>query len=377
MQHTPSDNWRSPPPPATHLHRAAHLAAGMWMRQMGRVAWLCVCSLIAMHSAAAQPQPVQQPIVIRFSHVVAADTPKGVAALRFKTLVEQQSHGQIKVQVHPNASLYGDRDEIEALQIGAVEMLAPSLSKFGRLGFPEFELFDLPFLFNNIQEVRAIHHSRMGQRLLAKLHQQHLVGLGYLTNGLKQMSAHRPLREPGDFAGLRMRIQSSHVISSQMRALGAYPVNLPFSETYTALQTGVVDGAENALTNFWTQNMHQVQSHLSLTQHGYQGYAVITSERFWLNLAPALQRIVEQALQQALNDGDAIADAQNTAALRAIEQSGTTQIHRLTDVERARLRAVMQPVYTQLGRRIGKHWIDSAETTLHHLRQSDPAQPPR
>ncbi|MDI1244966.1 MAG: DctP family TRAP transporter solute-binding subunit, partial [Rhodoferax sp.] len=195
-------------------------------------------------------------IALRFSHVVAEETPKGLAANRFKVLVEQRSGGRIGVQVYPNAQLYGDHDEMQALQLGAVDLVAPSLSKFGRIGLPEFELFDLPFLFDDLNAVRRITLGPLGKKLLQGLPRQGLVGLGFFDNGFKQMSANRPLLEPKDFAGLRMRVQASRVIAAQMRALGAKPVTLAFSETRRALAAGVVDGTENPVSNFWTQAMH-------------------------------------------------------------------------------------------------------------------------
>lgn len=334
--------------------------------------WLSQAHAITNNQQAAS---VKKPILLRFSHVVTPDTPKGLVAQRLKELVEKRSEGHIRVEIYPNATLYGDHDEIEALQIGAIEMLAPSLSKFGRLGLYEFELFDLPFLFNDTQEALTITQGAIGERLLQKLQQQHLIGLGYLTNGLRQMSANRPLLQPSDFVGLRMRIQASRVISSQMRALGAYPVILPFSETRKALSKGVVDGTENAASNFWTQNMHTVQSDLSLTNHSFQGYVVITSERFWHSLSSAHQTIIREALTDALAYGDKIADAQNLAALAAIASSGYTRVHTLTPEQRAQLRLAMQPVYEQLSRTIGPHWINSVEEVLATSRKKSAVSP--
>jgi len=300
-------------------------------------------------------------LTIRFAHVVAEDTPKGLAVQRFAQLVAERAPGRIRVAIYPNAQLYGDSDEFEALQVGAVEMLAPSLSKFGRVGFPEFELFDLPFLFDNLAEVRQLTKGPLGQRLLAGLGRQGLVGLGYVDNGFKQMSAHRPLLAPADFQGLRMRVQGSRVIAAQMRALGATPVTLPFSQTHDALARHIVQGTENPLSNFWTQRMDSVQSDLSLTQHAYLGYAVITSQRFWHSLTEADRRLLAQALREALAHGNQIADQQNDKALIALRRAGTTQVHTLSPTQRAGLRAAVQPVYEQLGQRIGPTWLSDAQ----------------
>ena len=302
--------------------------------------------------------------VIRFSHVVARDTPKGLAVERFKELVERRSAGRIRVAVYPSAQLYGDLDEMEALRLGAVEMLAPSLSKFGRVGFPEFELFDLPFLFTQLQDVRRITQGPIGQRLLDSLARQGMVGLGFFDNGFKQMSANRPLLEPGDFAGLRMRVQSSRVIAAQFRALHARPVVLAFSETRRALAAHVVDGTENPVSNFWTQRMHEVQTDLSLTNHGYLGYAVVANQRFWGSLAPAERELIERAMREALAYGNAIADAENERAMQALRAAGTTRIHGLSTRQRAQLRAAVQPAYDQMAARIGMRWMEDVLKAL-------------
>jgi C4-dicarboxylate-binding protein DctP len=302
---------------------------------------------------------------VRFSHVVAEETPKGLAAQRFKSLVEQRSRGRIRVLIYPDGQLYGDDDEVQALQLGAVDMLAPSLSKFGRIGFPEFELFDLPFLFGEVADVRRITRGRLGQRLLERLNRQGLTGLGFFDNGFKQMSANRPLLAPADFVGLRMRVQASRVLAAQMRALGAQPVTLAFSETRRALETGVVDGTENPVSNFWTQRMHEVQTDLSLTEHGYLGYAVVVNQRFWHSLSDADGELLGQALREALDYGNTIADAQNDKALAELRQAGSTRIHVLSETQRARLRRAVEPVHEALASRIGLSWMDAMRDALN------------
>lgn len=303
-------------------------------------------------------------VTIRLSHVVAPDTPKGMAVERFRSLVAQRSGGRIQVVVYPDGRLYGDHDEMQALQLGAVEMLAPSLSKFGRIGFAEFELFDLPYFFPDLASVRRITQGTLGARMLSRLSRQRLVGLGFLDNGFKQMSAHRPLLEPAHFEGLRMRIQTSWVIAAQMRALGARPVTLAFSETRLALSAGVVDGTENPMSNFWTQRMHEVQSDLSLTQHAYLGYAVVVNQRFWESMARPDRDLVAGALHDAVAFGNQIADAQNGKALAALKASGGTRIHVPQEGQLARLRAAVAPVHTALARRIGREWLERTRAAM-------------
>ncbi|GAB4404039.1 MAG: TRAP transporter substrate-binding protein [Rhodoferax sp.] len=320
--------------------------------------WVHRCA--AMAAAAWQSAArASQGLVLRFSHVVAPDTPKGMAAERFKVLLEQRTQGRIQVQIFPNAQLYGDRDEMTALSLGAVEFVAPSLSKFGRLGLPQFELFDLPFYYRSLADVRRISQGPLGQRLFEGLSPYGLVGLGYFDNGFKQMSAHRPLRSPADFVGLKMRIQASGVIADQMRCLGAEPVVLPFHETRTALARGVVHGTENPLSNFWTQRMDKVQPHLSLSNHGYLGYAVVTNARFWQRLSTTDRNLIQDALQESLFFANQIADAQNSHALQALHTAGTTRIHSLQADELHAMRRAVAPVRDRLQSRIGAHWLDT------------------
>ena len=274
--------------------------------------------------------------------MVAEDTPKGLAAQRFRALVQERSAGRIAVAIYPEGQLYGDHDEMQALQLGAVEILAPSLSKFGRIGFPEFELFDLPYLFPDMVSVRRITQGRLGQH----------------------MSANRPLLKVADFAGQRLRIQASQVLALQMRALGAQPVTLAFGETRAALAAGVVDGTENPVSNFWTQGMHEVQTDLSLTQHGYLGYAAVTGQRFWMSLSPPDRVLVQQAMREALAFGNQIADTQNDKALTALRSFAGTRIHSATSAQLARLRDAVQGVHQGLAQRIGTQWLADAHEAL-------------
>ena len=315
-------------------------------------------------SAAGLARAAPAGLTIRLSHVVAEDTPKGLAANRFQALVDARSGGRIAVVVYPDARLYGDHDEMQALQLGAVEMLAPSLSKFGRIGFPEFELFDLPYLFPDVANVRRITQGALGQRMLDRLGRQRLVGLGFMDNGFKHMSANRPLLEPAHFEGLRMRIQASRVIAAQMRALGARPVTLAFSETRRALAAGVVDGTENPVSNFWTQGMHEVQTDLSLTQHAYLGYAFVANQRFWESMSVPDRTLVSEALREALHFGNQIADTQNDKALSALREAGGTRIHVPTSAQMALMRKAVEPVHVGLARRIGAAWLDDARKAI-------------
>jgi C4-dicarboxylate-binding protein DctP len=299
------------------------------------------------------------PIVIKFSHVVALDTPKGKAAEYFKKLAEERTKGKVKVEVYPNSQLYKDKEEMEALQLGAVQMLAPSLAKFGPLGVKEFEVFDLPYIFDNYAELHKVTQGPLGASLLAKLDSKGIKGLSYWDNGFKNFSANKPLKAAADFRGLKMRIQSSKVLDAQMRALGANPQVMAFSEVYQALQTGVVDGTENPTSNFYTQKMHEVQKYLTVSEHGYLGYAVIVNKKFWDNLPADVRTSLEGAMKDATKYANDIAKAENDADLENVRKSGKTQVLALTPAERSALKKAMTPVHKQMADRIGADLIQA------------------
>jgi C4-dicarboxylate-binding protein DctP len=301
----------------------------------------------------------QAPIVIKFSHVVATDTPKGQAAERFKMLAEKATGGRVKVEVYPNSQLYKDKEELEALQLGAVQMLAPSLAKFGPLGVKEFEVFDLPYLFPSKEALYRVTEGPVGKGLLQKLDAKGIVGLAYWDNGFKVMSANKPLKSPADFKGLKMRIQASKVLDAQMRALGANPQVLAFSEVYQALQTGVVDGTENPPSNMYTQKMHEVQKHVTVSNHGYLGYAVIVNKKFWDGLPADIRTSLSKAMTEATTYEKAIAQRDNDMALDAIRKAGKTTVYVQTPQEAAVWRAALAPVHKQMEERIGKQLIGS------------------
>jgi len=315
--------------------------------------------LLVLSAALSFNAYAQAPIVIKFSHVVAADTPKGQAAERFKQLAEKLTNGRVKVEVYPNSQLYKDKEELEALQLGAVQMLAPSLAKFGPLGVKEFEAFDLPYIFPSKTALNNVTEGPIGQGLLKKLEPKGITGLAYWDNGFKVMSANRPLHMPADFKGLKMRIQSSKVLDAQMRALGANPQVLAFSEVYQALQTGVVDGTENPPSNMYTQKMHEVQKYVTVSNHGYLGYAVIVNKKFWDGLPADIRTQLEKAMKDATTFEKAIAQRDNDMALDAIKKTGKTEVYTLSVQEQAAWRKALLPVQQQMEGRIGKDLIQA------------------
>ncbi|NMF97890.1 TRAP transporter substrate-binding protein [Aromatoleum toluolicum] len=299
------------------------------------------------------------PVVVKFSHVVANDTPKGKAADKFKELAEKYTKGAVKVEVYPNSTLYKDKEEMEALQLGAVQMLAPSLAKFGPLGVKEFEVFDLPYIFDGYDDLHKVTQGAVGKQLLGKLEGRGIKGLAFWDNGFKSLSANTPIKAPEDVKGKKLRVQSSKVLEEQMRALGAIPQVMAFSEVYQALQTGVVDGTENPHSNLYTQKMHEVQKHMTLTDHGYLGYAVITNKKFWDGLPAEVRGQLEQAMKESTEFANKIAREENDKALEAVRASGKTAIYKPTDAEKLAFKKALVPVHKKMESRIGAETIQS------------------
>ena len=314
---------------------------------------------------AAGPSFADAPIIIKFSHVVAKDTPKGKAAEKFKELAEAATKGKVKIEIYPNSTLYKDKEELEALQLGAVQMLAPSLAKFGPLGIKEFELFDLPFIFADKKALAKITEGPIGRELLNKLDAKGILGLAYWDNGFKMMSSNRPIHMPADMKGLKMRIQASKVLDEQMRVLGANPQVMAFSEVYQALQTGVVDGAENPPSNLYTQKMHEVQKHLTVTNHGYIGYAVIVNKKFWDKLPADVRAQLDSSMREASKYANTIAQQENDRALEAVKKAGTTTVYVPNEKEKAAWQAALLPVQKTMEDRIGKELIAAVNKATH------------
>ncbi|HTS85385.1 MAG TPA: TRAP transporter substrate-binding protein [Usitatibacter sp.] len=316
-------------------------------------------ALLAALAFAAAPALADEPIVIKFSHVVAESTPKGRAALRFKELAEERTKGRVKVEVYPNSTLYKDGEEMSALQLGSVQMLAPSISKFGPLGVNAFEAFDLPYIFPNRDVLNRVINGPVGKDLLGRLEKYGITGLAYWDNGFKVMSANKPLHLPADFRGLKMRIKSSKVLEAQFRALGAVPQVMAFSEVYQAMQTGVVDGSENSLPNLWTQKFFEVQKYVALSDHGYDCYAVIVNTKFWNGLPADIRATLEQAMKDATAYQFELSAREQDDDLAKIKAANRAQVYDLTDAEKAAWRAALLPVHKQMEARIGKDVIDA------------------
>jgi C4-dicarboxylate-binding protein DctP len=300
----------------------------------------------------------QQPVVIKFSHVVSPDAPKGKAAMVFKDLAEKYTNGRVKVEVYPNSSLYKDKEELEALQLGSVQILAPSISKFGPLGVKEFDVFDLPFLMSDDVRARQMMASPMMADLNKKLEAKGVEPLAYWDNGAHVYTANRPLLKPEDFRGLKMRIQGSKVLDAAVRELGAIPQIMAFGELYQALQTGVVDGEDNVPSNILTQKFYEVQKNLTVSYHGRLTYALVTNKKFWDSLPADLKEPLARAVKESTDYFNETAAKDNVDALEKIKASGKVQVHYLTDDEKKAWVAKLMPVHKEMQSRFGKDFIE-------------------
>lgn len=303
---------------------------------------------------------VAAPVEIKFSHVVAENTPKGQMALKFKELVEARLPGKVGVQVFPNSQLFGDGKELEAMLLGDVQLIAPSLSKFQKYT-KKLQIFDLPFLFKDMDAVERFQQSPKGQELLGSLQSKGLVGLGYLHNGMKQLSASQPLKTPADAAGKKFRIMTSDVLQAQFEAVDAVPLKKPFSEVFTLLQTKAIDGQENTWSNIFSKKFFEVQPYITESNHGVLDYLVVTSAEFWMGLDDDLQVEIQKALNEAIKYGNGIAAEKADSDKQKIIASKRSEVLELTDAERAQWVEAMRPVWKQFESEIGADQIKAAE----------------
>lgn len=316
---------------------------------------LSIAIVLGLASVQAQ---ADDPIVIKFSHVAAIDTPKGQAAEYFKKQAEALTEGKVKVEIYPNSMLFKDKEELEALQMGSVQMLAPVVGKLGPAGIKEFEAFDLPYLFTDLAAVHRVTKGEIGKSLLTKLDQRGMVGLGYWDAGFRVLSSNKPIHTPDQIKGQKIRINSSKVNQAIISSVGAIPQTMPFSEVYQALQTGVVDGADGNLTNLYTQKQYEVQKHVTLTEHTYSGYVILVNKDFWNKLPEDIRGKLQQAVQEAsdLNEKAVVDD--DKKALEAIKASGKTEIYTPTPEEKDLWVKAMTPVQDQLAERVGKDLVE-------------------
>lgn len=319
-----------------------------------------IVGALAMSAALSLPTWAADPIVIKFSHVVANETPKGQGALMFQKLVDERLAGKVKVEVYPNSSLYGDGKEMEALLLNNVQMLAPSLAKFDKYT-PKIQIFDLPFLFDDIKAVERFEQSDAGKSLLSSMEDKGITGLAYWNNDLKQLSANKELREPKDARGLKFRVQNSEVLDAQFKALRAIPRKMAFGEMYQGLQTGVVNGAENPYSNIYSQKIHEVQKFITESNHGLLSYMVIVNTKFWNEIPADIRTELTKILDEVSVEVNKQSHDLNQGDKQKIIDSGASTIVTLTPEQREQWREMVKPVWKQFEDAIGADLIKAAE----------------
>jgi len=307
--------------------------------------------------------------VLKFSHVVSENTPKGQAAIFFEKRLEELSKGAIDVQVYPSKQLYNDKAVLKAIRLDSVQMAAPSFSKFGKI-VPQLALFDLPFLFKDIDHLHRVQDSEVGTKLKAMVTKKGFIALNFWDNHFKQLSSSKKaLIKPSDAKGQKFRIMSSKVLEAQFQAVGANPQMMPFSEVYSGLQQGVIDGQENTNSNIYTKKFYEVQTDLTVTNHGYLGYLVVLSKKFWNRLTPALQNNVVQAMNDATAHERVLAEELNTKQFNLIKEyadkTGKLKIHNLSAAQVQAWRDAVSPIYSKFysNKKIGKDLIEATINT--------------
>ena len=299
-------------------------------------------------------------IVIKFSHVTNTDKhPKGIAATLLEQRVNDEMNGKACLEVFPNSTLYNDNKVLEALLQGDVQLAAPSLSKFEQFT-KQFRIFDLPFMFKNINAVDEFQNSETGQAMKQSMKKRGLLGLAFWHNGMKQMSANVPLNVPSDANGLKFRVMNSDVLKAQMAAMGASPQPMAFSEVYGALQTGVVDGQENTWSNIYGKKFFEVQDGTTETDHGIIDYLVVTSTDFWDGLPADVRNQLATILDEVTAARNSESTAVNASNKQAILDAGGV-VRSLTTDQRAAWVEAMTPVWDQFVGDVGQENIDAAQ----------------
>lgn len=287
-------------------------------------------------------------ITIRFSHVVAENTPKGLAAQKFAQLAAEKTDGLVKVEVVPNGTLYTDEEELDALMNNDVQMIAPSLSKMTKLA-PEWGLFDLPFLFRTNEDVTSVFSGKIGSSLL-KLHEDdNIKGMALWSNGFKQMtSSERALQKSEDFNGQRFRIMPSEIIEEQFKRLGAVPIAMPFDQVYTSLEEAKFEGQENTISNIYSRRLYELQSYMTISNHGFLGYVVLMNKEFWDSLPKEVQTSLTSAMDETTSWMMDESMKMNKQQLLVMDRKSSIEIHYLSNEERAEWLNKLAPVYHTL-----------------------------
>ena len=303
-------------------------------------------------------------IVIKFSHVVAENTPKGLAASKVAELIEKKTNGRIRVEVYPNSVLYSDDDEFKALQKGNVEMIAPSFSKVTEL-VPEWQVLDMPYILEDYSDVRAVFTGKVGEDLLSKMDRIDVKGLALWSNGFKQMATNElPLVNKEDFEELRVRTMPSEMLEKQFSILGAKPISSSFDEVYSSLENHQIDAQENTLSNIYSKGFYHVQKYMTLSNHGFLGYAVMMNSEFWESLPKDLQSDVKEAIDEATLWNLQQSEKMNQTDLENIKRVSDIEIHPLSEQELAKWKKWFEPLYKQIDSRESRTLIHDIQAEI-------------
>ncbi|KMN41155.1 DctP family TRAP transporter solute-binding subunit [Lysinibacillus sp. LK3] len=344
----------------------------MWRNPI-KVLFINLCFLTILIGCQQQTYPTdneqlshEEQIVIRFSHVVGENTPKGMAAIKFAELIKERSNGHVEIQVFPNGVLYKDGEEMNALLRGDIQMIAPAISKITTF-VPEWSVMDLPYAFKNAQEVHTYVESEVGQSLMKRLNKHNLISMGVWDSGFKQLSnSIRPIQNLTDLQGLRMRIMPSDILAEQFSIAGAYPRRIDFNTVFHQLQKGNVDGQENTLTNITSKNLHSLQDYLTISNHGYLGYLLLMNNEFWNSLPKNVQELLIDTLEEVQKWEWQQAENLSTERLQEMEACQCIQIHYLTEEEIEDWENAFKPVYDYYAENYGFKYIEALPKNQFH-----------
>lgn len=344
----------------------------MWRNPI-KVLFLNLCFLTILIGCQQQTYPTdneqlshEEQIVIRFSHVVGENTPKGMAAIKFAELIKERSNGHVEIQVFPNGVLYKDGEEMNALLRGDIQMIAPAISKITTF-VPEWSVMDLPYAFKNAKEVHTYVESEVGQSLMKRLNKHNLISMGIWDSGFKQLSnSIRPIQNLTDLQGLRMRIMPSDILAEQFSIAGAYPRRIDFNTVFHQLQKGNVDGQENTLTNITSKNLHSLQDYLTISNHGYLGYLLLMNNEFWNSLPKNVQELLIDTLEEVQKWEWQQAENLSAERLQEMEACQCIQIHYLTEEDIEDWENAFKPVYDYYTENYGFKYIEALPKNQFH-----------
>uniref|UniRef100_UPI0030DC191E DctP family TRAP transporter solute-binding subunit n=1 Tax=Pseudomonas sp. EL_65y_Pfl2_R95 TaxID=3088698 RepID=UPI0030DC191E len=310
--------------------------------------------------AGALTAQAADPILIKFSHITADNTPKGKGALLFKKLVDERLAGKVEVQVYSNSSLYGDGKEMEALMLNEVQMLAPAPSKLEQYT-KQLQLFDMMFLFDNMAAAQRFQNSDKGKAMLKSMEDKGITGLAFWLNGMRQLTANKPLIKPSDARGLKFRVQPSDLQAAQYSSLRAVPRKMSFAEIYQGLQTGVVNAQDNPWSNIYSQKFYEVQKYMIESDHAIGNYVLITNTKFWSGLPADIRSQLEEIVAEVTTEVNKQAAEVNEQAKQAILDSGKVELITLTPEQRNAWRDAVSPAWKKFEDQIGADVIDAAK----------------